>query len=71
MACQTNLRELAMAKDKWAKDERQPKSAVPGDGDLFGTEKYIREKPSCPADGDYIIGAAGEKPRCSIPDHTI
>jgi hypothetical protein len=70
-ACQQNLRALADAKAAWAKDGHRNESELPADNDLFGTEKYLREKPACPMNGSYTFGNVGEKPRCSILGHTI
>ena len=33
--------------------------------------KHMGEKPTCPAGGLYTLGSVSEKPRCSIPGHTI
>jgi len=47
------------------------KYGVPTDADLFGPDKYIETKPSCPAGGTYTLGSVREKPTCSIPDHVL
>ena len=47
---------------------------APSDGvdtDLFGTTLYIREKPSCPANGTYTLGVVSDKPVCTTAGHTI
>jgi hypothetical protein len=50
-------------------------SEIPTDQDLFGPTRYIPKKLSCPAGGIYTYGWVFtnhlEKPRCSIPGHTI
>ena len=69
-ACVINLRAIEGAKNNWALETRKSSQDVPADGDLFGPEKYIREKPSCPANGTYNIGEVQAKPTCSVPDHT-
>jgi hypothetical protein len=54
---------------------RRPLSAPtkqnPDESDLFGETAYIREKPTCPKGGTYIIGKLDEPPRCTFPNHTL
>ncbi len=69
-ACQQNLRAMEGAKANWALDYKKSNADVPGDGDLFGADKYIRDKPMCPAGGTYSINAVADKPTCTIADHT-
>ena len=70
-ACIMNLRMIEGAEMTWASENQKNTNAVPTDADLFGPTSYIREKPACPSSGNYTIGAVGEKPRCSIPGHTL
>jgi len=70
-ACIENLRQIFYAKATWALETRQSSSVVPTDADLFGPSLYIREKPVCPASGDYEILAMDTKPICSTPGHTL
>jgi len=68
-ACIANLKQLSGAKATWAMETKATTSATPVDSDLFGTDKYIRVKPVCPAGGaDYIsgIGAVTAVPVCSL-----
>jgi prepilin-type N-terminal cleavage/methylation domain-containing protein len=69
-ACVINLRAIEGAKNNWALETRKSSSDVPNDNDLFGPDKYIREKPGCPANGTYSIGEVAAKPTCSVSDHT-
>lgn len=71
LSCRANLGAIASAKEDWALEHKAPSESKPLDADLFGTNKYYRLKPICPEAGNYTIGAVGEKPRCSIPGHTI
>jgi hypothetical protein len=41
---------------------------VPTRDDLL---PYLRRWPVCPAGGTYTIGAIGEPPTCSVPDHKL
>jgi hypothetical protein len=72
-SCIINLRLIDSAKGEWALENNKKNSDTPTEQDLapyFGagpTAKF----PVCPAGGKYIIGAIGEKPRCTIPGHVL
>ena len=70
-ACIENLRQIFYAKASWALETKKSSAATPTDGDLFGLTLYIREKPSCPANGTYDLLAMDTKPVCSIAEHTL
>jgi len=70
-ACISTLKAINGAKANWALDMKKSDSDVPTDADLFGPDKYIETKPSCPAGGTYTLGSVREKPTCSIPDHVL
>ncbi len=70
-ACIANLKTIEGAKGIWALEMKKNDTDVPTDADLFGADKNIRDKPSCPAGGTYTIGAVSEKPTCSVPDHAL
>jgi hypothetical protein len=65
-ACMMNLRSMDGAKRTWALENRKLETAVPTEADLFGADKYMREKPTCPANGVYLLNAVSEKPACSV-----
>ena len=65
-----NLRVIEGAKETWAREENKLPDDTPTDADLFGQDRYIREKPRCPGGGTYTLGKVSEKPRCSVADHT-
>jgi hypothetical protein len=50
---------------------RKTTNDMPSDSDLFGTEAYIKTKPRCGSGGLYTLGSAGERAKCSIPDHNV
>jgi len=54
-ACVMNLRAIEGAKATWALETKKGNTDVPSDADLFGADKYIRDKPSCPANGTYSL----------------
>ena len=68
--CITNLKTIAGAKVEWALIAKKSDADVPSDGDLFGPDKSIAEKPSCPGGGTYDVKAVSEKPTCTTPDHS-
>ena len=70
-ACIANLKAIEGVKATWALENHKSSNAVPTDAELFGETNYIREKPICPRGGKYTIGSVAQKPRCSIPSHTI
>ena len=72
-ACIANLRQIDGAKNTWALEQKKVNTDTPGDADLFGATLYIREKPACPANGTYTLGAVSDRPSCSLSasGHTI
>jgi hypothetical protein len=72
-ACINNLRAIQEAKIRWANNHHKEKTDLPVDSDLFGEGLYLKQKPVCPAGGTYILGAAGELPKCSLSErgHTL
>lgn len=71
-ACEENLLFIQALKVFW--EAKQPKrGVVPTWAELFAANPIMRPltPPLCPAGGQYNFGTSGEKPRCSIPGHTI
>ena len=68
-AYEQNLRAIQGAKEAWAQDYHKWNSDVPTDADLFGPDRYIREKPLCPKDGFYSLNCVTNRPTCSREDH--
>jgi hypothetical protein len=66
-----NLKVIEGGKAVWQVMNHTDTNATPTEVDLFGMANVIREKPICPFGGAYTIGSVGEKPRCSIPGHTL
>jgi hypothetical protein len=69
--CLSNLKAIESAKANWALDQRKSDDAVPTDADLFGSDRYIEVKLTCPAGGTYILGKVSEKPRCTFAGHVL
>ena len=70
-ACVNNLMTIQAVKQDWAAEHHKLSNEVPMDSDLFGPDKYIRERPLCPLGGTYTLGAVSEPARCSIPRHRL
>jgi hypothetical protein len=67
-ACINNLRQIDAAKNQWALEKGKKMGDVPTKEDLL---PFLQRWPACPAGGSYIIGAVGENPTCSIPNHQL
>jgi prepilin-type N-terminal cleavage/methylation domain-containing protein len=70
-ACIANLKAIEGAKGFWALEMKKTDADVPTDADLFGPDKAIAQKPSCPAGGNYDLKPVSEKPTCTIPGHEL
>jgi hypothetical protein len=70
-ACIANLKCIDGAKATWALENKRTLTDVPTATDLYGTNAYIRDEPTCPAGGKYLLGSVQQKPRCSMPGHTL
>lgn len=70
-ACVANLKQIQSAKEQWAMDLRQPGTASPGAGVLYGAGNYIPGPaggPTCPADNsNYVINTVDAVPTCAYP----
>ena len=65
-SCVSNLKQIDSAKEQWAMDNKKTSADSPVDADLYGTTKYVKQTPSCPASGTYTINAVGTAPTCSV-----
>ncbi len=70
-ACITNLKTIYGAKNIWAVENKKGDNDVPTDADLFGPDKTIQSKPSCPGGGTYDLRSVAENPTCTIADHSL
>jgi prepilin-type N-terminal cleavage/methylation domain-containing protein len=64
--CQTNLKSIADAKQRWALEVGAGAGDTPVDSDLFGAGAYIKARVVCPAGGRYEYGTINEDPRCEL-----
>jgi hypothetical protein len=68
--CISNLRQIELAKQTWALEEKKSPTDVPTISDLLphlGTGKF----PTCPAGGVYTINSVSTPPECSLPRHVL
>ena len=65
-ACQSNMKNLIGAKERWAMDNRRGATDTPSMSDVAVPGVYIRSVPQCPAGGTYTVGSLDELPTCSI-----
>jgi prepilin-type N-terminal cleavage/methylation domain-containing protein len=70
-ACIANLKQIDGAKQTWALETKQISTALPDATEIYGATLYIRDTPSCPANGSYDILTVSEKPTCTIEGHSI
>ena len=75
-ACIANLKQIDGAKATWALEQKKVNSDTPVASDLFGSDAYIRDTPTCPGGGTAYIGTVGtvsSKPTCSLSTvgHTL
>lgn len=70
-ACPNSLQQIEGAKATWALEHQIRTNATPTDADLFGADKYIRQKPSCPEGGVLSMGDLEHPATCSISLHNL
>jgi general secretion pathway protein G len=67
--CINNLRQIDVAKQAWALEQKKGPTDVPTTSDLL---PHLNGKfPTCPAGGSYNINAVSAAPECSIPKHVL
>ena len=70
-ACIANLKSIDMAKAQWMVDATKPSDEIPSDTDLFGEDRPLRDKPTCPSGGTYDLRRASDRPVCSVRGHAF
>ena len=64
-ACIANLKQIEGAKQQWAVENKMGSNDTPNTSDLYGANLYIKNAPTCPANGNYTIGAVANVATCS------
>jgi prepilin-type N-terminal cleavage/methylation domain-containing protein len=65
-SCVANLRSITYAKEQWAVEQKKATTDTPTATDLYGTNNYLQNTPSCPSGGTYTINDLANWPTCSI-----
>ena len=65
-ACRSNLRQIQIAKQSWAADNKKKAADLPTETELFGANHYMQAEPQCPSGGTYSLNSVGEEPTCSF-----
>jgi prepilin-type N-terminal cleavage/methylation domain-containing protein len=70
--CISNLKQIEGAKQTWAIENKKVNTDTPLSTDLYGATVYIRDEPTCPANGSYTIGSVATKATCvGTVGHTL
>jgi|SRR3954466_3980281 prepilin-type N-terminal cleavage/methylation domain-containing protein len=64
-ACGASLAEIDTCKRMWALESKATDTNAPTDSDLFGTGKFMSEKPKCPGNGTYTLNSMSLKVSCT------
>ncbi|MGD9874891.1 MAG: hypothetical protein AB7T27_11590 [Kiritimatiellia bacterium] len=67
-SCINNLRQIEGAKDQWAIDNGATVGDQVSPSDI---EPYLKEFPSCPSGGSYVLNPIGTPATCDQPGHAL
>ena len=70
-ACIDNLRQIQSAKQVWALEHKKVGTDTVGESELVGPLLYVKNRPVCPAGGDYDYATVGEDVTCTITNHSL
>lgn len=65
--CIENLSQIESAKQIWGVEVGRTYGDVPNESDLIGPTLYIKERPRCPAGGNYRYNPIGTTASCDSP----
>jgi prepilin-type N-terminal cleavage/methylation domain-containing protein len=63
-ACQSNLKQILGAKERWAMENNKGATDTPTWADL--TPFFVKNTPECPAGGTYTVGSLDQSPTCNV-----
>ncbi len=69
--CINNLRQIEGAKEQWWIEAKKTTTDTPLPDDLYGASGYVKQTPTCPSGGTYVIGSLGARPKCSVAGHSL
>ncbi len=67
-SCTANLRRIAYAKNTYMMEKNVGVGAAEStftDALLYGTNAYLKKKPTCPNNGTYSVGDGSSDPSCN------
>ena len=64
--CIENLSQIESAKQQWGLENGKKDGDAPSDSDLFGSDRYIKVKPSCAGAGTYDLKVIGVNATCTL-----
>ena len=70
-SCIAHLKSIEAVKATWALEYKKTMADAPAWTDLFGSDRYIRDKPVCPQGGTYTLGSIAQRATCTFPGHTL
>jgi hypothetical protein len=70
-ACVNNLRMIEGTKDQYAIENNLATGDSAPESELFGPDKFLRERPVCPEGGTYTINVVGTDAACTIEGHSL
>ena len=72
-ACISNIKQIECAVSTWGIESHKKVGDPIIRTELFGTDKYIRQEPRCPAGGGYNLNQIGDFPQvgCTQPNHIL
>jgi len=68
--CISNLRQIDLAKQAWALEQKKAATDTPTISDLL-PHLSAGKFPTCPAGGAYTINSVSSAPECSTPKHVL
>lgn len=71
--CISNLKQIECAISTWGIERHRTVGDSIVKAELFGTDKYIRQEPQCPAGAIYTYNRVGDFPQvsCTQPGHVL
>ena len=70
-ACISNLRQLDAAKATFALENKKAGSYPVVFSEIVGPTLYVRDMPSCPANGNYFENFVDGHTLCTVAGHTL
>jgi prepilin-type N-terminal cleavage/methylation domain-containing protein len=69
--CIENLSQIESAKQQFGLEANKKQGDPVADGDIFGSNSYIKVKPNCPGGGLYDLTVIGTPATCTLEGHSL